>query len=219
MNPHAHKIQRLARLLATSGALVVVAALAGCGGGGGGGSEEGPTVAQLYAQQLSPNPTQNPLEGIDPDSQPESAQDAWVTIRPLSAGNFRLTVINTSAVGFINQFSWSPPPGMTITRIKSSSTGVCRLQGQRIACSATLDPPKCTCRPGGRITVDFQGHAKLAKAHVNYGVVHSYVELEALTPVPYKIPSYLGAKPPEEDLPICSAGQLSTKNHPCIHQN
>jgi hypothetical protein len=195
-----------------------ILALAGCGGGSDNETESGPSVAELYKLQLTPNPTQNPLEGIDPDTQPESAQDAWVTIRPLDSGHFRLTVINTSAIGFINDFSWAPPPGMTITSVTSSSTGRCTLEAQRIACAANLTPPKCTCRPGGKIVVDFKGHAKQPKANVNYGVVHSYVEIDGMTPVPYRIPSYLGAKPPEEDLPICRFGQVSSAKQPCIHR-
>jgi hypothetical protein len=210
---------RLGAPAAVLGVLAALATVAGCGGDSGGSSSgSGASAASLYAQELRPNPVVKPREGIDPDQQPESSNDAWVTLRPLGEDRFRLTVTNISSVGFINDFSWSPSPGMTVTHVIGSNIGRCRLSTEgRIACSASIRPPKCTCRPGGRMTVDFtaRGLAESSKRH--YGAVHSYVEIDGMTPVPYKIPSYLGAKPPEADLPLCRNGQESTSEHPCTH--
>ena len=218
-NSHRDARRRIAVLLVCLGSTLALLGVAGCGGGGGkapAGTDRA-SLARVYAQELTPNPVLKPVEGIDPDSEPESSADAWVVVSPLGKDRFRLTVTNISAVGFINNFKWAPPAGMTVTGVTRTSTGSCAVADSKIACTAVIKPPKCTCKPGGKMTVDFTAKTSAARNGKKYGVVSSYVEIDGMTPVPYRIPSFREAKPPEEDLPLCAPGAESTRDHPCTH--
>lgn len=156
----------------------------------------------------------------DPDQGAKQGNDAVVVVRQLSNQRYELLIQNTSGIGFINSFQWVPPPGMTITKITGESTGSCKLANDVIACSATLKPPKCTCRPGGSMTIDFKATGRdptTQDGHtLTLGVVGSFLRIQKVTPVPYHIPSWIGGVPkPQPDLPLCKKGQTSTKAHPC----
>src|SRR5579872_2365900 len=52
-----------------------------------------------------------------------SAGDAVAVVRWVSPGLYQLDVQNTSGIGYINTFSWSPPIGLTITAVTSAEGG------------------------------------------------------------------------------------------------
>ncbi len=53
-----------------------------------------------------------------------SGSDTNVIFRYLN-GSYQLQVLNTSGIGYLNGFTWTPSPGWTVTRIKSSSGATC----------------------------------------------------------------------------------------------
>ena len=227
--------------------VVVVGVLAGCGGNGGGGITPA-SVKQAYANELRPNSVAHIIYGIDPDQQPESSADNTSVLRSLPDNRYELSVTNTSDTGFINEFSWLPPGGMEVVHVLRSTTGHCALSGtatwnplapagndgavnssaREIVCDVVLAPPKCSCRPGETMTVDFTARysaqggrtsvatrrvgpagrfVPLATPRIQFGIVNGWVEVDSMTPVPYKIPSYVGGESPQEDLPLCGRGQ------------
>ena len=140
-----------------------------------------------------PNP-----DPLDPDTAASKAgNDALWVITNRGQGHYQLVVENTSGIGFIDRFSWVPPASMTVTKVSNTSAGKCSLASGAIACTLKLKPPKCTCRAGGIVTIDFtaSGNAPtMQDGHlVNYGVVGSYLRILKMTPVPYPIPSWIGA--------------------------
>jgi hypothetical protein len=85
---------------------------------------------------------------------------------------YRVTVTNTSNLGFIDSLQWYPPPGVHITRVIGSSVGDCAATGltgfggnqfktvllyPNISCDRVgLKPPSCTCQGnGGSVSVSF----------------------------------------------------------------
>jgi hypothetical protein len=189
--------------------LVAVALLAGCGGGGGS------TMTTVRPPIVAINPVAH-AKGVDPDAEQRSSTEVSVSVSSRGTGHYQVLVQNTSQIGFINSFEWFPPPGLTITSVTSSSAGQCELQGNVIACRATLPPPKCTCLPGGAMTVDFAAKMR-GVGKIQYGFRGASVVVRSMTPVPYIIPSRLGAHPEYADLPICKTGQQSSQAEPCIH--
>jgi hypothetical protein len=190
-------------------ALLALALVAGCGGDG---DEDFGTVPP----PLVPSPQlAAPLAGVDPDQNPEASSDVSATVTSLGGGRYRLLVQNGSDVGFVNSFEWTPPAGVTVTGVTRSSTGRCELDAGAISCRATLRPPKCTCRPGGQMTIEFAARVPQS-ADTQYGVAGGFVKIRELTPVPYLIPSAPDQQlPPEADLPLC-AGEESTNEKPCL---
>jgi hypothetical protein len=192
-------------------ALLALVLLSGCGG-------EGETVTTVRPP-LTPNFQQEKaIPGVDPDQNPEAGSDVSSSVRPLGQGRYRLLVQNGSDVGFVNSFVWTPPAGVTVRSVTASSTGSCELSGRVISCRATLRPPKCTCRPGGQMTIDFSADAPTGRKATNYGLAGGFVRIRDLTPVPYLIPSSVEQRTsPYADLPVCAAGSESTKDAPCVH--
>jgi hypothetical protein len=154
---------------------------------------------------------------IDADTLPKGSADAVTTFRWLDSGKYQLEVQNTSGIGFLNTFSWVPPPGLTITAVTSSEGARCSLQNGDIYCSGKITPPQCTCQPGGFMTVNFTATGD-TPTYANgywtyYGIVGGYLHIQTVTPVPYHIPSFSSS--PFQDLPLCKGGQTSTKSKPC----
>jgi hypothetical protein len=147
-------------------------------------------VSALAASPPNPDP-------LDPDTAASRAgNDALWVITNRGQGHYQLVVENTSGIGFIDKFSWVPPASMTVTKVSNTTAGKCNLAGGAIACTLKLKPPKCTCRAGGIVTIDFTASGntpKMQDGHlVNYGVVGSYLRIVKMTPVPYPIPSWIG---------------------------
>ena len=123
--------------------------------------------------------------------------DATAILRPLGRGRYQLEIQNTSRIGFINSFRWTPPARMKILAVTSSSRGKCTIDSTgAIACAATLPPPECLCRPsGGTVTIDFttppavvlkiQGHT------VDPGILGARLQIVAMTPIHYLIAATL----------------------------
>jgi hypothetical protein len=153
----------------------------------------------------------------DPNTLGKGAADAVAVVRWLSPGLYQLDVQNTSGIGYINQFTWTPPPALTITAITSSEGGKCTLVGGNIQCNGKVSPPTCTCLAGGDLTVNFTAKG-LEPTFANgywtyYGIVGAYLQIQQMTPVPYHIPSTL---PTGADLPLCKKGQKTSKSNPCV---
>src|ERR1700730_4912220 len=66
---------------------------------------------------------------VDPNTLGRGAGDAVAIVRWLSPGLYQLDVQNTSGIGYIDTFRWTPPLGMTITAVTSSEGGKCTLLG------------------------------------------------------------------------------------------
>jgi hypothetical protein len=210
-----------ARALGAAASLCALAAFAlvalvGCGGNGGAAKQ----TVDPHRYELNPNPTVKQQVGMDPDQEPEGGMDALVVLTSLGHGRYQLRITNTTEIGFINSFTWVAPSQFTITHVTASSRGSCRLDGGNIVCDGqAIPPPKCTCLPGGTMTIAFTARVPAAAAKAanqQRGVVGGYLRLQHMTPVPYLIPSYQGAKG-NIDLPICKRGQSSTNASPCVH--
>ena len=152
----------------------------------------------------------------NPNASSRGSADAVTVVTWIAPKTYQLDVQNTSGIGFIDEFTWSPPIGLTITGIKSTEGGRCSLVGGGIQCTGKLQPPACTCQAGGDLTVVFTANG-LEPTFANgywtyYGIVGAQLQIQQMTPVPYHIPSTM---PLTTDLPLCKKGQKSTKSHPC----
>lgn len=177
-------------------------------------------AAALLAAVFVPNALGALPPSPDPDQGAKQGNDAVVVVRQLPHGHYELLVQNTSGIGWIDSFQWVPPAGMRVTAITKSSLGKCSVAAGAISCTAKLQPPKCTCRPGGSMTIDFTASGRdpttLDGHPLTLGVVGSYLRIGKMTPVPYHIPSWIGGVGNDRaDVPVCKAGQKSTKAHPC----
>jgi hypothetical protein len=120
------------------------------------------------------------------------SDDATV-VRPLGGDRFELYVENTSGIGFINSFTWSPPPGWKIKSIAKASGAACSLTGGIVRCTGSVRPPVCLCTgSGGNVTLDLvingKTHGTANGKPVAYGAVGAKLELTKMTPVPFLIP-------------------------------
>lgn len=142
-----------------------------------------------------------------------------ITFLDIPKGLFRLSVTNTSGLGFINTFNWHPPEGMTITSLARSQGGNCTLASGLVSCRGGkqgIPPPRCTCLGGGSLTVDF--YAQGLRPTFNgrfwtyYGVTGAQLQILTMTPVPNHIRSFL---PAGIDLRLCTKTRPNTKSDPC----
>lgn len=174
-------------------------ALAGCGGAAP-HAHTSTSVTKAPAKSLketakeggiglvTPPPPLPKGDRADPDSLNMGGADISWVLNALGGDRYELHLTNTSRVGFIDQINWEPPRGDHIQSIGRSSVGSCTLVAGRVTCGGLhLKPPVCLCRPGGTATVIFRMH--LAK---NTGVQTSRLQILAMTPVPYNIPSVPG---------------------------
>jgi hypothetical protein len=196
-----------------AGALLVLSFLVGCGGG----SHSATLTTGQYAP-IKAAKTYSPAEAADPDSYNKGGADALTVVRSLGNNHYQLVVSNTSAVGFINTFTWVPPPEATISAVTSTSTGHCELSGGAISCRLALPPPTCTCNgSGGRVKIGFTANLRSSGDARTHGFFGATLRIGFETPVPYIIPSTPDQQPSAyADLPFCSQGQLSTAAHPCV---
>jgi hypothetical protein len=192
--------------------VVGICLLSACGGGSTGARPD------LLSQPYHPNPVQNT---DDPDTANESGSDILTTLTALGSGHYDLLVVNDSPLGSINGFSWTPPPDLRVNAVSGSSSGHCALAKGVITCQATLVAPKCTCEPGGSVTVHFNGVIPGAYRRqigaTRPGFTYGSVMVESLTPVPYVIPSFLSQSSAAiADLPFCKPRQHNSSAHRCI---
>ena len=105
-------------------------------------------------------------------------------------GAYQLQVLNTSGIGYLNGFTWTPSPGWKVTSIKSSTGATCSLTpAKKIFCAGTVRPPSCLCTgDGGSVSVEFTAAPTKKKAGYLFGGGPSQFKVTKMTPVPYLIP-------------------------------
>ena len=118
-----------------------------------------------------------------------SGSDTNVIFRYLK-GSYQLQVLNTSGIGYLNGFTWTPSPGWTVTRIKTSTGAACsRTSAGKITCTGTVNPPSCLCTgDGGIVSVEFTAAPTKKKAGYLFGGGPAQFKVTKMTPVPYLIP-------------------------------
>jgi hypothetical protein len=189
--------------------------LAGCGGGGRMSTPTTGQDAPIVAHEIN---RPNGRVHVDPDSMHTANPDVLSVVTVRGNGRYRLEVTNTSAIGFVDSFTWVPPPGATVRAVTRTSTGHCRLASGNISCSIALRPPTCTCRgDGGSVTIDFTADVPKGRnpQSTKYGLEGGRVNVESETPVPYIIPSSAN-QAPSLDLPLCKKGERSSAAVPCV---
>lgn len=168
------------------------------------------SLAATQGAAASPQPA-------NPNTLGRGSGDAVVIVRWLAPNTYQLDVQNTSGIGFIDQFVWTPPIGLTITAVTSSEGGKCSLSSGNIVCNGNIRPPACTCLAGGDLTVNFTAtglEPTFANGYYTYyGMVGAFLQITEMTPVPYHIPSSLNLV---SDLPLCKKGHKTTKLNPCV---
>jgi hypothetical protein len=182
--------------LAAAGAITAAFAF-----GGGGGSSALATTGP-YARLTVPAPTTPLVGGVflgDPENR--TASDLQLIVSPIPGlHHFRLTVVNTSGIGYVNAFQWFPPPGVRVLALLGSSSGDCKLAGTsglggnqfktvvlypNISCSGVkLRPPTCTCRGDG-------GSTQVTFVADKAGILTGAARVVAMTPVLKIVPSYV----------------------------
>jgi hypothetical protein len=154
---------------------------------------------------------------VDPNTLGKGSADAVTVVRWIGPQTYQLDVQNTSGIGYINQFTWTPPTNLTVTAVTSTEGGHCSLSGGAIVCNGKISPPTCTCLAGGDLVVTFRATGLdptfNGQYWTYYGIVGAFLQIQQMTPVPYHIPSFL---PSGADLPLCKKGQSPTKANPCV---
>lgn len=191
-------------------------------------TRQGGHSAALPAWETQPLEKALPvLNNGDPDAEAgDAGEDMVATLRSLGHGHFLLRVENDSALGFVNTFTWVPPPygSLTITAVTSTSKGSsCSLSGANITCRTNLHPPKCTCAPGESMLIRFDGvtpktadsklYPKLGR--ITHAFTYGSLRIGEITPVPYLIPDSPGEAQPQADVPSCKSGQQSSDVKAC----
>ena len=148
--------RRLIALGLCAVARLAVAGIAVSLGTGGGGSSRLATTG-AFAPLTVPEPEtgQTALgQGADPDSLSTQGSDLEAVLsRGTGSNHYKLTIVNTSNLGYVDSLYWSPPAGVTIFKVVGSSAGHCVLTHTsgsgvpypKISCAAIrLRPPTCT---------------------------------------------------------------------------
>jgi hypothetical protein len=183
-----------------------------------GGHREPPVATTgAYAPITVSRPKLHLLAGsvvADPEAGVQNNLTTSVFHHP-GSNHYRITVTNSSNIGFIDSFQWYPPWGVHIVRVTGSSVGHCAIDGvsgfggnqfqavllyPNIFCEKVgLKPPSCTCQgDGGSVDISFvsdrpmgaTGTARLVSAQL------------VLRP----IPSYLNSPTVPSNVPLGSGG-------------
>jgi hypothetical protein len=118
-----------------------------------------------------------------------SGSDTNVIFRYLN-GKYQLEILNTSGIGYLNGFTWTPSPGWSVTSIKKATGASCSLTpAGKISCAGNVEPPKCLCSgDGGNVVIEFAA-APTTKTHgFLFGGSAAQFKITKMTPVPYLIP-------------------------------
>jgi hypothetical protein len=116
--------------------------------------------------------------------------DTNITFRTPSEGTYELQVMNTSGIGYLDEFSWSPPEGWKVTKLKGATGADCSLtDAGKILCSGKVRPPSCLCSgDGGSVTIRFAAEPTRKNPGYLVGGGASGTRITKMTPVPYLIP-------------------------------
>jgi hypothetical protein len=196
-----------------------VSLLAGCGNGS---RSETPTTG-AYAP-ITAHPLVSQANRTDPDQGPKASADLYTYVTPLGQNRYRLEVTNTSAAGFVNEFTWFPGPGTKILAVtgatvdRGDKAANCRLTDGKISCRLSLRPPSCTCRgDGGSVAIRFLAKSTGDPARRGTVTFGGRIFVESQTLVPYFVPGSPDQKPSDlSDLPLCAKGQQSSREKPCL---
>jgi hypothetical protein len=118
-----------------------------------------------------------------------STTDDSEVLRSLGNGKYQLVVGNTSGIGLINSFRWTPPAGLTITAVTKVSGGRCELSKDgSISCSGRLQRPTCLCGDaGGVLRVAFTGSGlkptEVDGHKVYQALLEGHLRITRMTPV------------------------------------
>jgi hypothetical protein len=118
-----------------------------------------------------------------------SGSDTNVSFRYLKS-SYQLEVLNTSGIGYLNGFTWTPSPGWSVTAIKKVDGASCTLTpAGKIACTGSVDPPTCLCSgDGGDVSIEFTAAPTKKNAGYLFGGSAAQFKVTKMTPVPYLIP-------------------------------
>ena len=119
-----------------------------------------------------------------------AGSDAETIIKPRTKGHYQVYILNTSGIGFLDGFTWTPPAGWTITAITKTTGGSCRLAADgKVACRGHVVPPSCLCTAsGGAVTIELAVSAPTSTKGRTFGAVGAKLRITSMTPVPYLIP-------------------------------
>jgi hypothetical protein len=150
-----------------------------------------------------------------------AASDVTTVIRPLSlqAGIYQVQVVNTSGLGVINAFDWVPPEQLTITGVRSTIGGTCRLAANVIRCNAGkrgIAPPTCTCRPGGSFTFTFTSTGLRSVFNGKYWTYYGVGAETVVTLMAPTLSPITSAPAPGADAPICQPGTQPGPDNDCV---
>ena len=118
-----------------------------------------------------------------------SGSDTNVIFRYLN-GSYELDVTNTSGIGYLDGFTWTPSPGWTVKQIKNATGAACSLtHAGKISCAGTVQPPSCLCTgDGGTVSIQFTAAPTKKNAGYLFGGSAAQFKVTKMTPVPYLIP-------------------------------
>jgi hypothetical protein len=118
-----------------------------------------------------------------------SGSDTNIIFRYLN-GSYELDVLNTSGIGYLNGFTWTPSPGWKVTNIKKVSGASCsRTPAGKISCHGVVNPPSCLCNgDGGMAVIKFTAAPTKKNAGYLFGGSPAQFKVTKMTPVPYLIP-------------------------------
>jgi hypothetical protein len=177
----------------------------------GGGTSKVATTGEFAPISVS-RPVVPTLAGAvvqDPESGVTNHLSTMILQLP-GVHRYRITITNTSNLGFINSFEWYPPIGVRIMRVTGSSAGDCALSGltgfggnqfktvllhPNITCTkVNLKPPSCTCLgDGGSMSISFVADREMPAVGA--------ARMISATLVREPIPSYLTAGAASQQLP------------------
>jgi hypothetical protein len=135
---------------------------------------------------------------VDPDQSAKVSSDVNLSLRVIDSGVYELTVQNQSGLGSINRFAWVPGPGWTVTAIVATSYGKCIVNNGAMSCNGKISAPtRCTCLPGGKMTIRFRMNGPPApppskqNGTVIVGTAGGFLVVKTITLVHRHIPSAL----------------------------
>ncbi len=178
----------------------------------GGTDDSGGTTTGAYAPITVSRPKLHLVAGslvADPEAGVQNNLTTSISHRS-GSNRYRITVTNSSNIGFIDSFQWYPPYGVHIVRVTGSSVGHCSIDGvsgfggnqfqtvllyPNIFCDKVgLKPPSCTCQgDGGSVDISFvsdrpmgaTGTARLVSAQLVLRPIPSYLKSPS---VPSNVP-------------------------------